>query len=140
PETHASVALPFLEAGIPAFIEKPLAIDHSECEALKAAAAHAGVALGVNHNFVHHPAFVRLQRVVREQHLGTLRSVSCTYNMSLRQISNRQFSHWMFDKPINILLEQAVHPLSQIVALAGLVKNVSSMAGVPVDFISGVAV
>jgi predicted dehydrogenase/nucleoside-diphosphate-sugar epimerase len=140
PETHAAVALPFLEAGIPAFIEKPLAIDRSECDALKAAAAQARAALGVNHNFVHHPAFVRLQRVVREQRLGALRSVSCTYNMPLRQITNRQFTHWMFDKPVNILLEQAVHPLSQIVALAGPVKNVSSMVGAPVEFTSGIAV
>ena len=91
----------------------------AECAELVAAAETSGAALGVNQNFVHHPAFARLRRAVEAGTLG--RPVHCraVYNVPLRQLAARQFGHWMFVAPGNILLEQAVHPLSQIVALAG---------------------
>jgi predicted dehydrogenase/nucleoside-diphosphate-sugar epimerase len=138
PDTHAAAAQPFLEAGIPTLIEKPLAADHAECEMLQAAAGKSKIVLGVNQNFVHHPAFVRLRRVVEERQLGGLRFVSCLYNVPLRQLTARQFGHWMFEKPVNILLEQAVHPLSQVVVLAGPVEETLSMAGLPIDTFPGV--
>src|SRR3954447_21603345 len=50
PNIHATAALPFLESGIPALIEKPLAANSAECERLQIAAARSGVVLGVNQN------------------------------------------------------------------------------------------
>ena len=138
PDAHAAAALPFLEAGIPTLIEKPLAADRAECETLQAAASKSKIVLGVNQNFVHHPAFVRLRRVLAERQLGGLRFVSCLYNVPLRQMNARQFGHWMFEKPVNILLEQAVHPLSQVVVLAGPVEETLSIAGLPIDTFPGV--
>jgi len=44
----------------------------------------------------------------------------------------------MFSEPVNILLEQAVHPLSQIAALAGTIEQVQASAGTPVDIAPGV--
>ncbi|HEX3486866.1 MAG TPA: Gfo/Idh/MocA family oxidoreductase, partial [Micropepsaceae bacterium] len=61
PGLHAQTARPFLQAGIPVFLEKPLAVNSSECEALNLAARNAKAALGVNQNFVFHPAFSRLR-------------------------------------------------------------------------------
>ena len=137
PNSHAAAALPFLAAGIPTLIEKPLAANGAECEALQSEAGKSNALLGVNQNFVHHPAFVRLRRAVAEHELGGLRFVSCSYNMPLQQITARQFGHWMFAQPLNILLEQAVHPLSQIVALAGQVDEVLSMTGDAIDLSPG---
>src|SRR6266496_3136342 len=53
PDAHAAAAQPFLEAGIPTLIEKPLAVDGPECEMLQAAAGKSKSVLGVNQNFVH---------------------------------------------------------------------------------------
>src|SRR5258707_7682912 len=66
PDAHAAAALPFLEAGIPTLIEKPLAVNRAECETLQTAAAGSKIVLGVNQNFVHHPAFLRLRAVVAD--------------------------------------------------------------------------
>jgi nucleoside-diphosphate-sugar epimerase/predicted dehydrogenase len=137
PPAHAEVARPLLEAGIHVLLEKPLAVSSAECAALLDA-PRQGVRLGVNQNFVYHPAFARLRRRIETGALGPPRFVSCLYNVPLRQLQARQFGHWMFRAPGNILLEQAVHPLSQIVALAGPVRKLRALAGAAMEIAPGV--
>lgn len=138
PDLHAELALPLLEAGCPVLIEKPMATSLAACEALRAAARRSGAMLGVNQNFVFHPAFARLRRAIAAGTYGRARFVDCIYNMPLRQLAARQFGHWMFHAPGNILLEQAVHPLSQIASLAGPVRRVSAIAGPATQIAPGV--
>lgn len=128
PPAHAEAARTLLGAGIHVLAEKPLAVSSAECAELLEAARQGGACLGVNQNFVHHPAFVGLRRKVESGALGRPRFVSCLYNVALRQLQARQFGHWMFRAPGNILLEQAVHPLSQIVALAGPIRQTQALA------------
>ena len=138
PDLHAEAARPLLAAGIPVLLEKPLASDGAQAEALVAEAAASGAALGVNQNFVHHPAFVRLRAMLDAGTYGRPRFVGCVYNAAVRQMATRQFGHWMFRAPVNILLEQAVHPLSQILALAGPVRDMAALAGAPIEISPGV--
>jgi predicted dehydrogenase len=128
PPAHLDVALPLLAAGKPVLMEKPLAASGAACAELLAAAAQSGASLGVNQNFVHHPAFSRLHRLITSRTLGRPNFIGCVYNVPLRQMAARQFGHWMFAAPVNILLEQAVHPLSQIATLAGAIGEVAVMA------------
>ena len=95
--------------------------------------------VGVNQNFLHHPAFVRLRDLVAARSLGKPNFVGCIYNVPLRQLAARQFGHWMFATPVNLLLEQAVHPLSQIAALAGTIRDVAVQAGPAIELAPGVA-
>lgn len=129
PDRHLEVALQCLEARVPVLIEKPLAASAEEAQRLVDTARSLDVRVGVNQNFVFHPAFTKVLSEVRSGRLGTLRSVECLYSLPLRQISAGQFGHWMFRQPKNILLEQAVHPLSQIVALAGRASELAGVAG-----------
>jgi predicted dehydrogenase/nucleoside-diphosphate-sugar epimerase len=138
PGSHAAAALPILQARIPVLSEKPLAASGAECRLLLTTAADAGVALGVNQNFVYHPAFVRLQQCIAERQLGPPTFISGIFNLPLQQLQARQFGHWMFAEPGNILLEQAVHPLSQIVALAGRVEHSAALAEPPREISPGV--
>jgi predicted dehydrogenase/nucleoside-diphosphate-sugar epimerase len=138
PDRHAETALPFLRAGIPVFVEKPLGVSLAECDRLIAAAHEGNTALGVNQNFVYHPAFLRLMTALRAGRLGRPQFAQCLYNVPLRQMSAGQFGHWMFAEPGNILLEQAVHPLSQLAALAGPFADVQAMAGAPIEISPGV--
>ena len=138
PGTHAAAAVPILRARIPVLSEKPLAASGAECRLLLTTAADAGVALGVNQNFVYHPAFVRLRRCIAERQLGCPTFISSLFNLPLQQLQAHQFGHWMFAEPGNILLEQAVHPLSQIVALAGRVEHSAALAEPPREISPGV--
>ena len=136
PDLHETVALPLLAAGKPVLLEKPLAAS-GEAAARLVAASATGAALGVNQNFVHHPAFARLRAMIERGALGRPRYVGCTYNVPLRQLAARQFSHWMFQQPGNILLEQAVHPLSQIVTLTGPIGEFAALAGPAIEITPG---
>lgn len=55
-EVHRDVAVPLLEAGIPALVEKPMARSLAEADQLLAAAARSGVALAVGHTERFNPA------------------------------------------------------------------------------------
>lgn len=129
PDLHAEVTAEFLSAGVKVLVEKPLAVSGEACRALWQAAADARVTLGVNQNFVWHPAFARLRALLDQGAYGPPRFVAAIYHAPLRQLAARQFGHWMFREPGNILLEQAVHPLSQILALAGPPKRIEAIAG-----------
>jgi predicted dehydrogenase/nucleoside-diphosphate-sugar epimerase len=119
PPLHRAVAEPLLLRGIDVLLEKPMAETVDDCEALQRAAAATGAALMVNLNFVHHPAFVRLHREASSGAIGPLRHVVLEYLVPLRQLEAGQLGHWMFASPTNLLLEQAVHPLSQLDRLLG---------------------
>lgn len=136
PDRHEEVAAPLLAAGIPVLLEKPLAATGEASQRL--VAASAGTALGVNQNFVHHPAFARMRAMLDAGRLGPARFVGCTYNVPLRQLGAKQFGHWMFQQPGNILLEQAVHPLSQVVTLAGEAGEIAALAGPSIEIAPGV--
>ncbi|MDB5371751.1 MAG: hypothetical protein JWP04_393 [Belnapia sp.] len=137
PDLHAAVALPFLAAGKSVLVEKPMAVSGAQCAELAAAAAAGGTQLGVNQNFIFHPAFARARALIAAGRFGRPRFVDCLYNVPLRQLAARAFGHWMFHEPGNILLEQAVHPLSQIAAIAGPIGTVRAIAGPPVAIGAG---
>ena len=137
PDLHASAAEPLLRAGIPVLLEKPLAADSTQCAALLLAASEGGAALGVNQNFVHHPAFARLREAVASGAIGRPNFVGVVYNVALRQLAARQFGHWMFREPGNILLEQAVHPLSQVMSLTGPITAMQALPGPAIEIAPG---
>ena len=55
--THAAVALPYIEYGLPTFIEKPMATSVAEAEALRDAAERSGAPIFVGHLQLYNPAF-----------------------------------------------------------------------------------
>lgn len=140
PARHRPVAERLLAAGIDTLVEKPLATSIEECDALMAAAAAGGAALRVNHNFVFHPAHLAAKRCLTAGALGAVRHVAVHFNLPLRQLAARQLSHWMFDEPKNLLLEQAVHPLSQIDDLIGPVQALTVLAAPPTPLAEGQAI
>ncbi|MEM7045056.1 MAG: NAD-dependent epimerase/dehydratase family protein [Pseudomonadota bacterium] len=117
PNLHEDLTRQALKAGLPTLVEKPLTPSKTSSAALTAFAESEGVTLGVNQNVVFHPAFVRLKALLDAGACGRLKNLTCIYRMPLRQLQGRQFGHWMFQAPQNLLLEQAVHPLSQIRAI-----------------------
>jgi predicted dehydrogenase/nucleoside-diphosphate-sugar epimerase len=132
PDLHAPITRRLLEAGLHVLVEKPMATSVADCEALTALAAEKGVVLGINQNFVYHPSYRAARRILLdERRLGPIRSLHVTFNVPLRQLGARQFGHWMLQEPVNILLEQAVHPLSQIADLLGTPTVTGGQAGKP---------
>jgi predicted dehydrogenase/nucleoside-diphosphate-sugar epimerase len=132
PDAHAAITTSLLGARMNVFLEKPMATSVADCEALTALAAEKGAVLGINQNFVFHPTYRAARRILLDdRRLGPIRSMHVNFNVPLRQLGARQFGHWMFRQPANILLEQAVHPLSQIVDLLGAPTEIAGRPGKP---------
>jgi|GEM_PF-43636 len=127
PHLHRRVAEPLLKAGINVFLEKPMGVSSEECDALMEAARMGNAHLGVNHNALFHPAYLAAKEQLRANRLGHLHHLISFLNVPLRQLSDKQFGHWMFQLPQNLVLEQGVHPLSQIYDLAGPLIDVHTM-------------
>jgi predicted dehydrogenase/nucleoside-diphosphate-sugar epimerase len=138
PPLHRRVAEPLLARGIDVFLEKPMAETAADCAALEDAARQGGARLGVNLNFVHHPAFARLRTRAAAGAVGPPRHVALDYLVPLRQLAAGQLGHWMFDSPRNLLLEQAVHPLSQLDALLGPLTVTDVVPEAPREVLAGV--
>ena len=131
-----STALPLLRAKKAVLIEKPLSTSAESSNELVAAAGQTAP-LGVNQNFVFHPAFSRLREAVEKRLLGKPRFIDVVYHAPLRQLAARQFNHWMFREARNILLEQAVHPLSQLSVLCGDIRSLKAIGGEAIEIARG---
>jgi predicted dehydrogenase/nucleoside-diphosphate-sugar epimerase len=130
PNLHTELTREALSRGLPVLLEKPMASEIEGAEELVKAAHAAGAPpLYVNHNFLFHPAFAQLAEMVKSRRCGRLISLSCIFAMPLRQLAAGQLQHWMFRRPANLLLEQAVHPFSQILSLTGPVRDWKVLAG-----------
>jgi predicted dehydrogenase/nucleoside-diphosphate-sugar epimerase len=140
PDLHRKVAEPLLRAGMHVMVEKPLAVSAEDCEALLRAANETGVMIGVNHNSTYRPSFLKLKEIIASKQVGNLHHVICHLNVPLRQLGAKQFSHWMFQRPENLFLEQGVHPLSQIYDLIGNVSEVRTLTSGRQELAPGVEI
>src|SRR4029453_6828136 len=64
PQTHAALAMEGMEAGCHVLVEKPMAVNLVEAEAMEAVARRRGIKLCVDHNRLFDPAFVRAKALV----------------------------------------------------------------------------
>lgn len=107
-EQHATLTREALLAGKDVFVEKPLALQVADAEALVAMARDAGRILMVGHLLQYHPAFLQLRAFVREGRLGRLQYIYSN-RLNLGKVRREE----------NILWSFAPHDLSMILSLVG---------------------
>ncbi|QDZ00540.1 Gfo/Idh/MocA family oxidoreductase [Nitratireductor mangrovi] len=105
---HFAQAKAALEAGKHVFVEKPLALDINQAQALAEIAESRGMALMVGHLLQYHPVFLRLREMVAAGELGRV----------LHVYSNR-LSLGKFRSEENVLWSFAPHDISMILGLMG---------------------
>jgi 1,5-anhydro-D-fructose reductase (1,5-anhydro-D-mannitol-forming) len=76
PSTHREYALMAIAAGKPVYVEKPMAIDHAECEQIIAAGEAAGVPVFVAYYRRMLPRFRTIARLLEEGVIGKPRIVN----------------------------------------------------------------
>lgn len=124
---HYRQAKAALEAGKHVYVEKPLALDIGEAEALCALAEQRGLTLMVGHLLQYHPVYIRLRALVEAGELGRIHHV----------YSNR-LSLGKFRTEENVLWSFAPHDISMILGLVDE-EPVSVTAQGTVAFTPGVA-
>jgi UDP-2-acetamido-3-amino-2,3-dideoxy-glucuronate N-acetyltransferase len=111
-ETHFALAQETLLAGKHVYVEKPLALDPGEAEALVDLAEERGLVLMVGHLLQHHPVFVELKRLALAGELGRI-NYMYSHRLNLGKIRREE----------NILWSFAPHDISMILSLAGEVPE-----------------
>ncbi len=108
PATHAPLAIAALKSAKHVFVEKPMALDLADAEAMCELADRQDRHLMVGHLLQYHPAFRELRNLVSAGGLGRLQYI----------YSNR-LNLGRFRREENILWSFAPHDISMMMALAG---------------------
>jgi predicted dehydrogenase/nucleoside-diphosphate-sugar epimerase len=124
PDRHVEAAEQFVDAGIGVLLEKPMGLSRGQCDGLVSRANAGGVSLGVNHNSVFYPAYLRLRQEIIERSCGALQHVMVAVIQPLNWLSRP--GHWKLQRPQNLVYETLVHPFSQVYDLAGPVINAAT--------------
>jgi 1,5-anhydro-D-fructose reductase (1,5-anhydro-D-mannitol-forming) len=81
PSTHKHYALMSIAAGKPVYVEKPMAMDHAECQAIIDASRAAGVPVFVAYYRRALPRFAKVRELLFEQHvIGAPRIVNTVFH------------------------------------------------------------
>jgi predicted dehydrogenase len=115
--SHAAVARPLLERGIPVLIEKPLARSVGEAEALLDVAHRAGATIAVGHTERFNPAVAAAR-----QHLRAPRFIECH---RLGTFSERSLD-------IDVVFDLMIHDLDVVLSLVDSHVVAIDAVGVPV--------
>ncbi|MDA9024599.1 Gfo/Idh/MocA family oxidoreductase, partial [Gammaproteobacteria bacterium] len=116
---HASMAMAVMDAGKHVYVEKPLAMNSSEAEAMIMSSRKNDVQLMVGHLLQYHPVFMAVRELVQSGELGSL-SYVYSNRLSFGKVRSEENVIWSF----------APHDISMILSLTGqepkLVKVESS--------------
>ena len=125
PDRHLSVARQVIDAHVSVLVEKPMGLSTAECDILIRAAETGGVQLGVNHNSVFYPAYLKLRQALVARTFGRLQHLIVVVNHPTSWLN--QPGHWKLQHPSNLAYEAAVHPFSQVYDLAGEVIDAETV-------------
>jgi predicted dehydrogenase len=133
PQTHASLAIQAMEAGAHVFVEKPMAVNLEEAEAMEAVARRCGVKLCVDHNHLFDPALVQARALLAQGDIGELVSVEAYEGFSLGTPDNPYVqpgaaAHWVHRLPGGIFQNLAPHPVYLLLAFLDPPKTLHAVA------------
>jgi len=123
---HASLAIDCLEAGCHVLVEKPMAVQVAEADAMIETAQRVGRLLAVNFQQRHRPEIQAARRLIQEGHLGKIQHLDMTA-MWTRTAAYYRSGGWRATwagEGGGVLLNQAPHDLDLICYLLGMPKKV----------------
>lgn len=136
PDLHFDHVKKILEAGVHAFVEKPLCEQPKEADQLMALAAENGLRLGVGHNFLFSPVYERLRADAKAGRLGRLDDLEIVWHKALPQRLGSG-GIWMLRRPGNIMLEIGPHQFAFLLDLIGSPNDLQVRAENPVLLADG---
>ena len=116
---HADHAVRTLEAGLPTFVEKPLATTVEDADRILAAAARTRTRLYVGHNMRHMPVVRAMRAVIEAGTIGEVKAVWCRHFVSAG--GDYYLKDWHADRTntTGLLLQKGAHDIDVIHWLAG---------------------
>lgn len=116
---HEENALACLTAGIPIYLEKPMAITIPGCDRVLAAARRNGVKLFVGHNMRYMTIIRKMKALIDRGTIGEVRSVWCRHFISYG--GDAYFRDWHSERRMStgLLLQKGAHDIDVMHWLTG---------------------
>ncbi|WP_331772662.1 Gfo/Idh/MocA family oxidoreductase (plasmid) [Embleya sp. NBC_00888] len=131
--THERIGLDFLAAGVPVFLDKPMAITTEGCDRLLEAARDHRTSLYVGHNMRHMPVVLAMRELIAGGAVGEVKAVWCRHFVG--NGGDWYFKDWHADRrnTTGLLLQKGAHDLDVIHWLAGgYTRRVNAMGALTV--------
>lgn len=104
--THAKIALPFIEQGLPVFIEKPMTTSLADAKRLEKAAQKSGSLVFVGHIYLYNPAYKKTKELVKK--IGRI-----------RYLYGEGSNNGPYRKDISAVWDWAPHDIAMMLDLVG---------------------
>jgi predicted dehydrogenase len=131
PGAHLELARKVAAAGKPAYVEKPMARNHAECERMLETFDKASLPLFVAYYRRALPRFLEAKAIIDSGVLGTVSSVSCRYASGAHRDLNPAALPWRVQAELSgggLLLDLASHSLDILDFFFGPLQDVEGRA------------
>ncbi|HEV7185452.1 MAG: ROK family protein [Actinomycetales bacterium] len=117
--THAAVAVELLEAGIPVYIEKPMAITIEEADSILETAYRTGTKVYVGHNMRHMQVVRMMKDIIDRGEIGEVKAIWTRHFVG--HGGDYYFKDWHAEraKGTSLLLQKGAHDIDVMHWLAG---------------------
>lgn len=118
-DTHAEYACQLLEAGIPVYVEKPLAITLESATEILRTAYRTGTKLYVGHNMRHMQVVKIMRQLILDGRIGEVKAIWCRHFVGTG--GDFYFKDWHATRKhgTGLLLQKAAHDIDVMHWLAG---------------------
>ena len=132
PQSHYTVAKRCLEAGLHVFLEKPFALQSEECAHLTRLAETRNKVVGINHNFLGIPSYVKLKQALKDGTIGPVDAAEINWRFALTPLRSGPFDLWMLRDPANLLFETGPHLFGFVQDLFESFENIQVRVSKPI--------
>jgi len=127
PHVHTSVAIESIENSCNVLMEKPMALNVSDCNKMIYAAKKYGTKLSIVHNQRFYPSFIKAQELVDEGAIGKLTGIRIL-SLTNRKEYMAHKDHWVHKLPGGVIGETGPHTIYMSLAFMNTIKNVDVYA------------
>lgn len=127
-KTHAEVSIELLRAGIPIYLEKPLAITQADADAILQTAYESGTRLYVGHNMRHMHVVRLMHEIIQRGDIGEVKAIWTRHFVG--HGGDYYFKDWHATRAggTGLLLQKGAHDIDVMHWLAGSVtRQVTAM-------------
>lgn len=133
PDSHAEYAIRAMRAGKPVYVEKPMALNAAECEAMNQVSRETGVPLFVAFYRRALPYFLKVKELIDQQVIGDIRYVSLQLNWqpAAREMGEGPEPNWRVSPEISgggLFHDLASHQFDFLEYVLGPIKTATGIA------------